>query len=82
MIHEVAQRKIPDGVLLTEEDYLLGLFDMTGELMRYGITGIATGRLPSEGGYEEHDGKGKSGILTDLRALRVGLESLDFQRSG
>ena len=35
-------------VQLTVEDYLLGVFDMTGELMRFSITTMATdGKLPS-----------------------------------
>jgi predicted translin family RNA/ssDNA-binding protein len=34
-------------VLLTPEDYLLGVFDMVGELMRFSVTAIATnGKLP------------------------------------
>ncbi|KAF2021766.1 Translin [Aaosphaeria arxii CBS 175.79] len=37
----------PD-VLLTPEDYILGIFDMIGELMRFSITCIATnGKLPA-----------------------------------
>lgn len=35
-------------VLLTSEDYILGIFDMIGELMRFSITSMATnGKLPS-----------------------------------
>jgi len=34
-------------VLLTTEDYILGIFDMVGELMRFAITAMATsGELP------------------------------------
>jgi len=34
-------------VLLTPEDYILGIFDMVGELMRFSITAMATnGKLP------------------------------------
>lgn len=36
------------GLELTPEDYILGLFDATGELMRFAITAMATtGSLPS-----------------------------------
>ncbi|KAL1612062.1 hypothetical protein SLS60_000285 [Paraconiothyrium brasiliense] len=35
------------AVLLTPEDYILGIFDMVGELMRFSITAMATnGKLP------------------------------------
>lgn len=35
-------------VLLTPEDYILGICDMTGELMRFSVTSMATGgKLPS-----------------------------------
>lgn len=53
--HEEAQSKItsmcggPDTpVLLTPEDYILGICDMTGELMRFSVTSMATnGKLPA-----------------------------------
>ena len=36
------------AVLLTPEDYILGIFDMVGELMRFSITAMATnGKLPA-----------------------------------
>ena len=39
------------GIQLTEDDYLLGVFDLVGELMRFGITCMATsGELPGSGG--------------------------------
>ena len=69
-------------MLLTEDDYLLGLFDMTGELMRFAITGMATGgALPGSVGTERGEA-GKGDILADLRALRSGVEGLDLQGSG
>lgn len=72
---------------LTVEDYILGIYDMTGELMRFAITAMATdGKLPSsssaESGKSDEDmdvdsGSAKRDVLTDLRALRAGLEALD-----
>lgn len=56
-------------VLLTIDDYLLGVFDMVGEAMRFAITAMATtGELP---------GKEGQNVLGDLRDLRACLESLD-----
>lgn len=73
--HEEAQAKIPGGIMLTEEDYLLGLFDLVGELMRFAITSMATnGALPR--GAVEGVGEGRD-ILSDLRQLRAGFEGLD-----
>lgn len=59
---------------LTWEDYLLGLFDMTGELMRFAITAMATkGALPAVSVVE-----GDRNVLHDMRALRTALEALEF----
>ena len=92
-----AQHQIAPGISLVEHDYLLGLFDLVGELMRFAITSMAThGTLPrgpepsSEqddggGGQEEEEGGGGGGgrdILTDLRVLRSCFESLDTTSSG
>jgi predicted translin family RNA/ssDNA-binding protein len=67
---------IPEDVLLTEDDYVLGLFDMTGELMRYAITQMATnGELPTS------KSAGEDKILTVLQELRMRLETLDISGS-
>lgn len=63
------------GVELSMEDYLLGIYDMTGELMKFAITAMATsGALPaiasSESGAQRN-------VLMDMRDLRAALESLD-----
>ena len=80
--HQEAQKAIPGGVLLTEDDYLLGLFDLTGELMRHAITGMATGGTIPGSEDQNRRGKANGGILADLRALRMGFESLDLQDTG
>lgn len=71
---------------LSVEDYLLGVFDMTGELMRFAITAMATdGRLPSslpDSADAMDVDAGKRDILTDLRALRAQLEALDVGHGG
>lgn len=69
---EDAQAQIAGGVVLTEEDYVLGLFDLVGELMRFAITGMATdGAVPRGAGGEGRD------ILTDLRQMRAAFGGLD-----
>lgn len=48
---EEAQATIAGGIVLTEQDYLLGLFDLVGEMMKFAITNMATsGSLPRGGG--------------------------------
>lgn len=68
-------------LLLTEEDYVLGVFDLVGELMRFAITSVAMdGALPrgsGAGGADDGGGGGGRDILTDLRLLRAGLDGLD-----
>ena len=74
-----AQSRLPDGVQLTADDYILGLFDLVGELMRFAITGMATnGEVPR--GSAEEDGGVKRDILADLRSLRTCFERLDTTR--
>ena len=70
---------------MTEDDYLLGLFDLVGELMRFAITSMAThGTLPRGPKPSEQDGGQEEGrdILTDLRTLSSCFESLDTTSSG
>ena len=65
-------RLIPEGVLLTVDDYILGLFDMTGELMRYAITYMAMNtELPASNSV------GGATVLVQLQDLRTKLEALD-----
>ena len=70
---------IPAGVMLTEDDYVLALFDLVGELMRFAITGMATGGGVPRGGDVCGEGGGGEGrdIVGDLRRLRAGFEGLD-----
>ena len=81
------------GVGLGFEDYVLGIYDMTGELMRFGITAMATsGELPrpdapaTTGGeameVDSASAASQRTILTDLRQLRSALESLNTSGTG
>ena len=75
---DIAADKLPQGILLTQEDYVLGVFDMTGELMRFAITYMATnGRLPGSQG----DNSSQASILVDMQLLRSQLEGIDASGS-
>lgn len=83
------------AVLLTHSDYILGVFDMVGELMRFSITTIATsGQLPTSKAEDvqmadaDADDSAQKlevedrDVLTDLRNLRIHLEALDASTDG
>ncbi|KAK6332993.1 hypothetical protein TWF718_010818 [Orbilia javanica] len=77
------EKKELKGIQLTREDYVLGLFDMSGEMMRFAITSVATTPLAQLLGAtaDATDGKGISTpqcLLQDLRSLRSELEGLDL----
>jgi hypothetical protein len=75
MTFDEAAAQLPDGIMLTYEDYALGLFDMTGELMRFAITYMATnGKLPTKPGQDDAS---KSSILTDMQDLRAAFEGVN-----
>ncbi|KAF4553112.1 Translin-like protein 1 [Elsinoe fawcettii] len=74
------------GIEFSIEDYVLGIYDMTGELMRFGITAMATsGELPRVANHPSLDkdaSVSQRTVLGDLRALRSGLESLEVGSGG
>jgi hypothetical protein len=85
------------GVGLGYEDYVLGIYDMTGELMRFAITAMAmNGALPSpapapaatsdvmdvDSASASASAASQRTILTDLRQLRSALESLNTSATG
>lgn len=72
---EEASTLLPAGLELTGDDYVLGVFDLVGELMRFAITTMATsGTLPGSDGERD--------ILIDMRGLRTGFETLDTSGCG
>ncbi|PGG96922.1 hypothetical protein AJ79_09401 [Helicocarpus griseus UAMH5409] len=70
---EDVAKTLPEGILVTEADYILGIFDLTGEMMRFAITNMS-------GGSEQDKGSGKDGILVDMRQLRAMFESINVPR--
>ena len=76
-----AADSLPGGVALTGDDYVLGIFDLVGELMRFAITTMATtGTLP--GSKDGEDSAAERDILVDLRVLRSSFETLDTTSCG
>ena len=78
---EEASKTLPDTVDLTGDDYVLGIFDLVGELMRFAITTMATtGSLPgSKSGGESTE---ERDILMDMRSLRTSFQTLDTTSCG
>lgn len=67
-------------VSLPVGDYVLGLYDMTGELMKFSITTMAMeGKVPT--GLEAVDGEDVRTVLSDLREIRGLLEGIDIPRT-
>lgn len=71
---EEVRKHLPAGILVTEEDYLLGLFDLTGEMMRFAVTGLSAGSTSE--GDSVGLGEEQKGIVVDLREMRCGFEGL------
>ena len=82
MTIEEASAALPDTIELTGDDYVLGIFDLVGELMRFAITTMATtGSLPSSSN-EVHGIVSKRDILMDMRELRMSFQALDTTSCG
>jgi predicted translin family RNA/ssDNA-binding protein len=76
-----ASRSLPENIDLTGDDYVLGIFDLVGELMRFAITTMATtGTLP--GSKDSEESTEQRDILIDLRALRTSFQALDTTSCG
>ncbi|KAK1082226.1 hypothetical protein LTR33_004070 [Friedmanniomyces endolithicus] len=86
--HDDAAQKLKEldpngpGIRLSPEDWVLGVYDMTGELMRFAITAMATsGELPSIKSPSSSEAmdvdnaatRQQRNVLTDMRGLRAAL---------
>ncbi|KAG9249122.1 Translin family-domain-containing protein [Calycina marina] len=77
-----ASATLPDGIELTSDDYMLGIFDLVGELMRFAITTMATtGSLPGSSAEVNGDVTARD-ILMDMRELRMSFQALDTASCG
>ncbi|OJJ34487.1 hypothetical protein ASPWEDRAFT_173902 [Aspergillus wentii DTO 134E9] len=78
---------LPQGLLVTEEDYVMGLFDLTGEMMRFAITSLSAGGQAKDTDTDQAGGhnlpklpSSQAGIVVDLRGMRSSFESLTVPR--
>ncbi|WEW59624.1 hypothetical protein PRK78_005103 [Emydomyces testavorans] len=94
---EEVRRSLPPEVLVTESDYVLGLFDLTGEMMRFAITTMGAGggggcprdtmtRANVDGPSDESGSalsrrSSADGITVDMRELRAMFEKLNVSRN-
>ncbi|KAH7368464.1 translin associated factor X [Plectosphaerella cucumerina] len=76
-----AAAAVPAGVALTEDDYLYGIFDLFGEMMRFAtVTTSQTGQLIGEQNAPAVGGAAKRNILTDFHELSGVFEVLPEKR--
>ncbi|CAI7618603.1 unnamed protein product [Penicillium pancosmium] len=88
---EVCER-LPAGIMVTEEDYLMGLFDLTGEMMRFAVLSLSSGNAaatstePTETEVTDakkqlpHLAASQADLVVDLRTMRAGFEELSVPR--
>lgn len=83
-IDEIRAR-LPAEILVTDEDYAMGLFDLTGEIMRFAVTSLSTGNMAAttDTGDEkkmETDGpklqSSQQGLVVDIRQIRSSFEGM------
>ncbi|CEL06602.1 hypothetical protein ASPCAL09774 [Aspergillus calidoustus] len=82
---------LPAEIIVTEEDYAMGLFDLTGELMRFAVTSLSAGAGDTQG-HAEGEGEGgtqvnlprlppaQAGVVRDLREIRASFEGITIPR--
>ncbi|KAJ5895662.1 hypothetical protein N7495_007353 [Penicillium taxi] len=86
--HEEVSGRLPAEIEVTADDYLGGLFDLTGEMMRFAVTTLGSGSTETEEPTDEPTSqiqgprlsKTQAGIVVDLRAMRAHTERLSIPR--
>lgn len=72
--------------MVTEEDYLMGLMDLTGEIMRFAVVQLSSGNATAttaDGDTETQPPRlsdTQAGIVIDLRTMRARSEALSVPR--
>lgn len=71
------EEAVPAGLVLTPHDYLYGIFDLFGELMRFAtVTTAQTGKLVGGTGEDDDDAEQRRNILSDIHELGCAYEML------
>jgi predicted translin family RNA/ssDNA-binding protein len=84
--HAEVTTRVPPGIMVTEEDYLMGLFDLTGEMMRFAVLQLSSGNAATQNAQDSAEPQPPSlsatqaGIVVDLRAMRARFEALSVAR--
>jgi predicted translin family RNA/ssDNA-binding protein len=72
--------------MVTEEDYVMGLFDLTGEMMRFAVLQLSSGNAIATQEVQDPMPQAPSlsptqaAIVVDLRAMRARFEALSVPR--
>lgn len=74
--------------MVTGEDYLMGLMDLTGEIMRFAVVQLSSGNATATAPATEGDVEAQpprlsdtqAGIVIDLRTMRARSEALSCPR--
>ncbi|KAK2747390.1 hypothetical protein FQN55_005139 [Onygenales sp. PD_40] len=77
---EEVTKSLPAGIPLSQADYVLGIFDLTGEMMRFAITTLSTGSSININDDSAGSDERKDSILVDLRQLRAMFEAINIPR--
>lgn len=91
--HAETAARVPAGIMVTEEDYLMGLFDLTGEMMRFAVVALSSSNANAKSADAVEDqpitadaqnavqlSEAQAGIVLDLRAFRAQCETLSIPR--
>ena len=76
MTIDEARSSMPTDIMLIDDDYCLGMFDMTGELMRFTINFMAFNQTLPEKAANADDSSTPT-ILQDMQNVRAHLETMN-----
>lgn len=82
---------LPAEILVTDEDYVMGLFDLTGEMMRFAVTTLSAGNMAGgeESGAAAGEGErppklalaaSQADLVVDIRQIRSYLEGMSVPK--
>lgn len=90
--HEEVAARLPPEILVTEENYLMGLFDLTGEMMRFAVLALSSGNATPANHFTQTNtlennaqsqpslSDTQASLVIDLRAMREKFEALSISR--